>query len=163
MELTTTNRRRVLQNAAVNSDPHDLSRFVDAQRPVYDSALAEIRAGRKRSHWMWFVLPQVKGLGFSSSSEYFGIGSLAEARAFFDHPVLGARLVECTEALLAHEDRSATSIMGSPDDLKLRSSLTLFSLVEPQGSVFHRGLERFFEGQPDELTLDIVRKWDSTS
>ena len=163
MELTTTNRRRVLQNAAVNSDPHDLSRFVDAQRPVYDSALAEIRAGRKRSHWMWFVLPQVKGLGFSSSSEYFGIGSLAEARAFLDHPVLGARLVECTEALLAHEDRSATSIMGSPDDLKLRSSLTLFSLVEPQGSVFHRGLERFFEGQPDELTLDIVRKWDSTS
>lgn len=163
MELTTTNRRRVLQNAAVNSDPHDLSRFVDAQRPVYDSALAEIRAGRKRSHWMWFVLPQVKGLGFSSSSEYFGIGSLAEARAFLDHPVLGARLVECTEALLAHEDRSATSIMGSPDDLKLRSSLTLFSLVEPQGSVFHRGLERFFEGQPDELTLDIVRKWNSTS
>lgn len=163
MELTTTNRRRVLQNAAVNSDPHDLSRFVDAQRPVYDSALAEIRAGRKRSHWMWFVFPQVKGLGFSSSSEYFGIGSLAEARAFLDHPVLGARLVECTEALLAHEDRSATSIMGSPDDLKLRSSLTLFSLVEPQGSVFHRGLERFFEGQPDELTLDIVRKWNSTS
>lgn len=153
----------MLQNAAVNSDPHDLSRFVDAQRPVYDSALAEIRAGRKRSHWMWFVFPQVKGLGFSSSSEYFGIGSLAEARAFLDHPVLGARLVECTEALLAHEDRSATSIMGSPDDLKLRSSLTLFSLVEPQGSVFHRGLERFFEGQPDELTLDIVRKWNSTS
>ena len=147
----------------MNSDPHDLSRFVDAQRPVYDSALAEIRAGRKRSHWMWFVFPQVKGLGFSSSSEYFGIGSLAEARAFLDHPVLGARLVECTEALLAHEDRSATSIMGSPDDLKLRSSLTLFSLVEPQGSVFHRGLERFFEGQPDELTLDIVRKWNSTS
>ena len=116
------------------ADPHDLARFIDAQGSTYEAAISEVRSGRKHTHWMWFVFPQVKGLGTSFNSTRYGIGSLAEARAYLEHPVLGTRLVECTEALLAHEGLSATTIMGAVDAQKLRSSLTLFggsSLVRP--------------------------------
>ena len=141
-------------------DPHDLARFVEAQAATYETALAELRAGRKHTHWMWFIFPQVKGLGSSPSSTYYGIGSLAEARAYLGHPVLGVRLVECTVALLEHDGESATAIMGPVDALKLRSSLTLFSAISSVGSVFHRGLELFFAGEPDKRTLAIVDGWN---
>lgn len=143
-----------MANAA--GGPYHLERFLEAQRGTYETALAEVRAGRKRSHWMWFVFPQVRGLGLSATSHYYGIASLDEARAYLEHPVLGARLVECTEALLAHRGLSAEAIVGYPDHLKLRSSLTLFSLVSPPGSVFHRALDAFFDGRPDERTLEVL-------
>lgn len=140
-------------------DAHNLFRFLEAQRSTYGTALAELKAGRKRSHWMWFIFPQVKGLGFSWNSEHYGIGSLDEARTYLKHPVLGARLIECAEALLAHQGLSATRIMGTPDDLKLRSSLTLFSTVSERDSPFYQALEHYFGGRPDERTLAIVASW----
>ena len=136
--------------------PYDLERFVAAQDGIYSEALAQIAAGRKRSHWMWFVFPQFAGLGASPTSQHFAIRSLAEARAYLDHPVLGPRLQQCAEALLSVKDRSAREIMGSPDDLKLRSSATLFAAVSPAGSVFHRLLERYFASVPDERTLQLI-------
>lgn len=135
----------------------DLSRFLSAQEPVYSQALAELRAGRKRTHWVWFILPQFRGLGTSDTSRYYAMQSLAEARAYLAHPVLGSRLVECTEALLGVEGRSARQIMGSPDDLKLRSCATLFAQLSPEGSVFHRLLERFFEGERDLTTMALIQ------
>ena len=137
-------------------DPHDLNRFVLAQADDYERALAEIRAGRKRSHWMWYIFPQVDGLGFSSMSRRYAIKSLAEARAYLDHPVLGPRLVECTEAALGVEGRSAYEIFGSPDDMKLRSSATLFAAVAPPDSVFARLLDKFYEGERDARTLQLL-------
>ena len=134
-------------------DPHDLSRFVVAQAEDYEQALAEIKGGRKRSHWIWYIFPQIEGLGFSSMSRRYAIKSLDEARAYLDHPVLGPRLVECAEAALGIEGRSAHNIFGSPDDLKLRSCATLFASVTPADSVFARLLDRFFEGNPDGKTL----------
>jgi uncharacterized protein (DUF1810 family) len=139
------------------TDPHDLARFVDAQAGVHDAALAEIRAGRKRTHWMWFVFPQVAGLGVSPTAQHYAIRSLDEARAYLAHPVLGPRLVECAEALLAVQGRTAHAIFGRPDDLKLRSSMTLFAHVTGVDSVFARVLERYFDGQPDARTLESVR------
>ena len=139
-------------------DPVGLARFVDAQRDVYAQALAELRAGRKRSHWMWFVFPQIDGLGMSDMSRRYAIRDTAEARAYLAHPVLGARLVECCEALLGVPDRSAHEILGSPDDLKLRSCATLFAQVAPSGSAFHRVLERFFTGASDPRTLERLRE-----
>lgn len=136
-------------------DPHDLDRFVQAQAPVYDRALAEIRAGRKRFHWMWYVFPQF-GLGFSATSQRYGIRSAAEAEAYLRHPVLGPRLMECCEAAIAIEGRSAAEVFDSPDDLKLRSCATLFAAVSPPGSVFGRVLARFFNGEPDEATLRLM-------
>ena len=135
-------------------NPPDLNRFVAAQRDIYAQALAELRAGRKRSHWMWFVFPQIAGLGSSAMACRYAIRDLDEARAYLDHPLLGARLRNCAEALLAIEGRSAREILGSPDDLKLCSSVTLFAQVSPPGSVFHRLLERYCGGQPDRLTLE---------
>jgi len=140
----------------VDDDPHDLQRFVDAQEGVYDRALAEIKAGRKRSHWMWFVFPQFAGLGFSPTSQHFAIKSLAEARAYLAHPVLGPRLIQCAEAVLRVNGRSANEIFGSPDDLKLHSSATLFVAVAPEGSVFHRVIDEYFGGLPDDRTLAHV-------
>lgn len=137
-------------------DPFDLNRFVEAQEDIYDDALAELRAGRKRSHWMWFIFPQFEGLGFSATSHHFAIHSAAEARAYLAHPVLGPRLVECAEAVLAVAGRSAREIFGSPDDLKLRSSATLFASVSPDGSVFHRLLDKYFDGTPDQRTLELL-------
>ena len=139
-------------------DPFDLKRFVRAQESDYKRALAEIAAGRKRSHWMWYIFPQFAGLGLSSTSQYYAIGTLDEARAYLAHPTLGPRLIECAEATLTVKDRSAHDIFGSPDDMKLQSSVTLFSLVLPENPVFHRVLEKYFEGKRDERTLDLVGK-----
>jgi uncharacterized protein (DUF1810 family) len=125
---------------------------------VHDAALAEIRSGRKRSHWMWFVFPQFEGLGQSPTSRHYAIRSAGEAAEYLRHPMLGSRLVECCEALLATKDRSAHEIFGSPDDLKLHSCATLFASVSPPGSVFHRVLDRFFGGEPDPLTLRLMGK-----
>jgi uncharacterized protein (DUF1810 family) len=135
-----------------------LDRFVSAQEDVYDSALAEIRAGRKRTHWMWFVFPQLRGLGSSPISRQFAIRSAAEARAYLAHPILGPRLLECCHALLELKSTSATEIFGSPDDLKLRSCATLFAYVSEPGSVFERVLERFYGGVPDEKTVTLFRQ-----
>ena len=138
------------------ADPHDLERFVQAQERVFDAALDEIRAGCKRSHWMWYVFPQIAGLGFSPTSVRYSIHSRDEAEAYLRHPVLGPRLLECAEALLRLEGHSAREILGSPDDLKLRSCATLFAAVSPAGSVFGRLLDRFFGGVPDERTLQLL-------
>lgn len=138
------------------SDPYDLERFVEAQAGTYEQALAELRRGRKRTHWMWYVFPQLRGLGASALSHRYAIGSLEEARAYLAHPVLGPRLVECAEAVLAVQGRSARDIFGSPDDLKLRSSATLFAAVSPPGSVFHRVIDRYFGGQADDRTLALI-------
>jgi uncharacterized protein (DUF1810 family) len=137
-------------------DPYDLNRFVEAQAADYPDALAEIRSGRKRSHWMWYVFPQIAGLGSSPTSQHFAIRSRAEASAYLAHPVLGPRLVECVDALLAIEGREAREIFGSPDDIKLRSSATLFAEVSPAGSVFQRVIEKYFDGAPDERTLRLL-------
>ena len=137
-------------------DPHKLSRFVEAQEEDYDQALAEIRRGRKQSHWMWYIFPQFDGLGFSSTSKRYSIKSLAEAKAYLCHPVLGPRLMECAEAVVCIEGRSAFEIFGSPDDMKLRSCATLFACVSPVGSVFDRMLGKYFQGERDGKTLRLV-------
>ena len=139
-----------------SDDPHDLNRFVLAQAGDYERALAEIRSGRKRSHWMWYIFPQVEGLGFSPMSRRYAVRSLDEARAYLEHPMLGPRLVECAEAALGVEGRSAREIFGSPDDMKLRSCATLFAHVSPAGSVFHRLLDRYFQGERDGKTLRLI-------
>ena len=135
------------------TDPFHLQRFVTAQDEVYDDVVSELTAGHKESHWMWFVFPQVAGLGFSLNAEFYAIGSRAEAAAYLEHPVLGARLRECAELLLAVKGRSATQIFGVPDDVKLRSSMTLFAQVAAQDSVFSKVLEKYFGGVPDPATL----------
>jgi uncharacterized protein (DUF1810 family) len=140
----------------VAGDPHDLGRFVRAQADDYERALSEVRGGRKRSHWMWYIFPQYDGLGVSPTSRHYAIRSLAEARAYLGHPVLGPRLVECAEAALGVAGRSASEVFGSPDDLKLRSCATLFARVTPPGSVFERLLEKYFEGRPDGRTLHLL-------
>ena len=137
-------------------DPHDLSRFVQAQADDYQRALFEIRAGRKRSHWMWYIYPQFDGLGFSSTSRRYAIKSIAEAEAYLRHPVLGPRLVECCDAVVGVEGRPASDIFGSPDDMKLRSCATLFARVAAPGSVFERLLGKYFGGVPDERTLHLM-------
>jgi uncharacterized protein (DUF1810 family) len=137
------------------SDELGLQRFVDAQAGVIDAVRDELRAGRKRSHWMWFVFPQLKGLGVSSTAQFYGIASLDEARAYLAHPVLGPRLRECCALMLAVPARSAHEILGSPDDLKFRSCLTLFSLASPQEPVFLQALQRFYEGEPDPRTVAL--------
>ena len=138
-------------------DPYSLERFVEAQsNGVHAQALDELRAGRKASHWMWFVFPQVAGLGSSPTSQRYAIGSLAEARAYLDHPVLGPRLVECVRAVLSHPDRTARQIMGSPDDAKLRSSMTLFALAADSEPVFQQVMDTFFAGERDPRTVDFL-------
>ncbi len=138
------------------ADPFDLARFVDAQAANFDDALAELVEGRKRTHWMWYVFPQIAGLGTSAMAQRFAIASADEARAYLAHPLLGPRLVTCAQAVLAHAGTPARAIMGMPDDLKLRSSATLFARVSPPGSVFHRLLDAFFGGEGDPLTGRLV-------
>jgi len=137
-------------------DAFDLGRFVSAQEDVYDSALAEIRGGRKRTHWMWFVFPQLRGLGSSPIAKQYAIRTAAEARAYLTHPLLGPRLVECCEALLRVNGGSANDIFGSPDDLKLRSCATLFASVSEPGSIFERVLEKFYAGASDKKTEALL-------
>jgi uncharacterized protein (DUF1810 family) len=138
------------------ADPYDLARFVDAQERDYERALSEIRAGRKRSHWMWYVFPQIDGLGSSSTSRRYAIKSVDEAKAYLAHPVLGPRLVECMDALLDLAGREAHEIFGSPDDMKLRSCASLFASVSPDRSVFHRVLDKYFGGVLDERTVRLL-------
>lgn len=140
------------------TDPYDLDRFVEAQAVNYEDALAELRAGRKQTHWMWYVFPQIAGLGNSAMSVRYAIRSEDEARAYLAHPILGPRLIECAEALLALENHSAREVMGSPDDLKLRSSATLFAQVSPPGSVFERVLTQYYSSEPDPKTLEFNKQ-----
>jgi uncharacterized protein (DUF1810 family) len=138
------------------SDPHDLNRFLRAQEGDYEPALAEVRAGRKRSHWMWYVFPQFDGLGFSETTRRYSIKSVAEAKAYLAHPTLGPRLTAIAEAALGVEGRSAHEVFGSPDDMKLKSCATLFAHVSPAGSVFHRLLDKYFGGERDAKTLRLI-------
>jgi uncharacterized protein (DUF1810 family) len=140
----------------MTDDPHDLNRFVEAQETNYSQALDELRAGRKRSHWMWYVFPQFAGLGNSSMSVRYAIKSEDEARAYLDHSILGPRLIECAEAVLAIKNRSAHDIFGSPDDMKLKSCATLFAHVSPPGSVFERILDQYYGSERDPKTLALL-------
>jgi uncharacterized protein (DUF1810 family) len=137
------------------ADPYNLQRFIAAQNPVFDAVREELRRGRKRSHWMWFVFPQLKGLGYSSMAQTYAISSKAEAEAYLAHPILGPRLTECAQLALAVEDRSAEEIFGDIDEMKFRSSMTLFAQVAPN-SVFDEALRRFFGGVPDQISLDLL-------
>jgi uncharacterized protein (DUF1810 family) len=140
-----------------DGDPFDLHRFVEAQAPVFDAALAELRGGRKRSHWMWFVFPQLRGLGSSSTAAFYGIGSLAEAQAYLAHPLLGPRLDQCTDAVMAVAGKSLHDIFGAPDDVKFRSSMTLFARAAgDDDSVFSRAIDRYYGGRRDERTLALL-------
>ena len=132
----------------------DLQRFVDAQRDVYATALAELRAGRKRSHWMWFIFPQLEGLGRSEMARRYAIRSADEAAAYLAHPVLGKRLRECASAVAMHEDRDVDQIFGAPDNMKFHSSMTLFADVAPDEAIFQTCLDRFFGGEPDHATIE---------
>ena len=135
------------------SDPYNLERFVRAQAPVYESVLSELRNGMKVSHWMWFIFPQIEGLGRSAVSIEYAISSRDEASAYLKHSVLGPRLKECTGLVLLVEGRSITEIFGSPDDMKFRSSMTLYSRVASNDQIFERALQKYFDGTPDPLTL----------
>lgn len=137
------------------TDPFDLKRFLKAQDPVFRDVLGELARGRKQSHWMWFVFPQLAGLGFSAMSQHYAIGSRAEAEAYLAHPVLGPRLIECTRLVLAVDGRTINAILGAPDDSKFRSSMTLFGAVSDE-PVFAEALARYFAGQPDGATLEIL-------
>lgn len=146
----------------MNGDRFDVERFVSAQQPVYRAVIRELEDGRKRSHWMWFVFPQLRGLGRSSLAERYGIGSLDEARALLAHPVLGPRLTQCCELVLAVEGRSLRDIFGSPDDVKFRSSMSLFALAAGEGdSPFRQAIERYCGGSFDENTLALLMENDS--
>jgi uncharacterized protein (DUF1810 family) len=138
----------------VNDDPFDPQRFVDAQAPVYEQVLRELRAGRKQSHWMWFVFPQIAGLGYSPLAVRYAISGREEAAAYDAHPVLGARLRECTALVNQVEGRTAHQIFGSPDDLKFRSCMTLFSLCAANTQIFQDALDTYFNGAGDPLTID---------
>jgi len=133
-----------------------LQRFVEAQDGIYEDVCAELRAGQKRSHWMWFIFPQLRGLGHSATAMHYGIASVDEAREYLAHPVLGARLRECTALVNAVEGRTANEIFGDPDDLKFRSSMTLFCAATPEDAVFREALEKYFGGKDDARTLELL-------
>ena len=137
---------------------YDLSRFLEAQNNSYDTALREIRAGRKRSHWMWYIFPQIQGLGYSAMAQHYAIRDLGEAREYVQHPLLGPRLIEISEALLSLDESDPRRVMGSPDDLKLRSCMTLFQCAAPDQPVFGKVLDKFYGGQPDGRTLEILSR-----
>jgi uncharacterized protein (DUF1810 family) len=137
-------------------DPYDLARFLTAQKRDYEVALGELKAGQKHSHWMWYVFPQIDGLGFSSTAKHYAIKSVEEAKAYLAHPVLGARLVESARAVLAIEGKTARQILGTPDDLKLKSCATLFAQISPAGSVFEELLVRYYDGDRDARTLELI-------
>lgn len=133
----------------VSNDPYNLNRFLQAQEHVYSNVLTELQSGHKTTHWMWFIFPQIEGLGQSATARFYAIKSLDEASHYLNHPVLGARLVECSEIVLGIQDRSITDIFGWPDDLKLKSSMTLFSCVANSNPVFGKVLDRYFQGERD--------------
>jgi uncharacterized protein (DUF1810 family) len=135
-------------------DPYNLQRFVDAQSPVFERVISELRQGCKRGHWMWFIFPQISGLGHSATAVRFAISSRQEAEAYLDHPILGPRLRECTRLLTLVEGRTIQEILGYPDDLKFRSSLTLFACVTPDDRIFQDALDKFYGGEYDAMTLE---------
>ncbi len=135
---------------------YNLERFVDAQAQMYTTALNEIRAGKKMSHWMWFIFPQLKALGYSPTAQYYGIADIDEAKAYLAHPTLRARLIEISEALLALDNSDPYSVMGYPDDLKLCSSMTLFEAVDPSITVFAQVLDKFYDGERDDMTQEFL-------
>ncbi|WP_437658551.1 DUF1810 domain-containing protein [Sorangium sp. So ce1182] len=137
-------------------DPYDLQRFLDAQAPVYDRVLAELRRGEKTSHWMWFIFPQLQGLGYSAMARRYGIASKAEAEAYLRHPTLGPRLIECTRLVNQVEGRSLYDIFGSPDELKFCSSMTLFARAAPDEGAFLTALEKYCDAEPDPRTLALL-------
>ena len=137
-----------------STDPFHLERFVEAQDPLFLQVTSELQAGRKMSHWMWFIFPQIRGLGRSATAAEYAISSLDEARAYLAHPVLGPRLKECTRLVLLVENRPLAQIFGSPDDMKFRSCMTLFAQVSPEDDIFSRALQKYFRGIPDKLTLE---------
>jgi len=139
-------------------DPFDLRRFTSAQESIYDSVLSELKSGQKRTHWMWYIFPQIDGLGHSSTAKYYAIKSMEEARQYVNHPVLGRRLLQCAEAVLGIKGRSISEILGYPDDLKLKSSMTLFASVTDPNSIFVRVLDRYFQGERDVMTLRLLEK-----
>lgn len=141
------------------TDPFDLERFIRAQDPVFRDVLAELARGRKQSHWMWFVFPQIAGLGFSTMSQRYAIGSRAEAAAYLAHPVLGPRLIQCTRLVLAVDGRTINAILGAPDDAKFRSSMTVFDAVSDE-AVFDKALAKYFAGERDDATLEILASLD---
>ena len=137
-------------------DINSLDRFLEAQEHKYDIALNEIRNGKKRTHWMWYIFPQLRGLGRSQMAYTYGINGIEEAKAYLAHPILSARLIEISEALLAHKDEMIEDIVGEIDAVKLRSSMTLFALISEEGSVFHQVLNCFYDGEMDELTKQLI-------
>jgi uncharacterized protein (DUF1810 family) len=137
-------------------DLFQLHRFTAAQANVYPQALSELKAGQKQGHWMWFIFPQIDGLGRSETAQFYAVRNAEEAAAYLNHPVLGLRLIECSEAILAVDDKSAREIFGSPDDMKLCSSMTLFAAVSPTNPVFAGVIDRYFGGQPDSQTLNLL-------
>jgi len=139
-------------------DPHNLQRFVEAQQPVFTGVLAELKHGSKRGHWMWFIFPQLKGLGMTAQSNFFGIASLQEAAAYLQHSVLGPRLKQCTQLVNAVEGRSAEDIFGHIDAMKFRSSMTLFAQATPDNEIFTDALEKYFAGEFDPLTIEYLRR-----
>ena len=141
---------------ALEDDPYNLIRFVQAQEGDYERALSEVKNGRKLSHWMWYIFPQFDGLGFSSIAKAYSIKSVEEAEAYLSHPILGSRLKECTEAALSVEGRSAYDIFGSPDDMKLKSCATLFAFLLSEESVFERLIDKYFQGECDQNTLRLL-------
>ena len=147
-----------MSRSAAASDPFNLIRFIEAQSQDYEQALSELRGGQKYGHWIWYILPQMRGLGVSSTSAYYGIGSLDEAKAYLGHPVLGPRLRECVEMVATHKGSSAERIFGSLDALKFRSCLTLFAAVEGGSSVFTQALGQFFGDQRDQRTLELLAR-----
>lgn len=145
-------------------DPFDLKRFVTAQKGCFDGVIEELRKGNKQGHWIWFIFPQLKGLGMSWTSNHYGISSLTEATQYLQHPVLGARLLECTKLENAVRGRSALTIFGEADAMKFRSSMSLFGIADPHCHEFKYALAQYFDGQPDPLTLKMLaRKWQSGS
>lgn len=140
------------------NDPFDLARFTNAQEGIYDRVLSELRNGRKQSHWMWYIFPQIDGLGHSATAKLYAIKNMEEAREYLDHPILGARLLECAETVLTIEGRSASEIFGYPDDVKLISSMTLFASIAEPGSVFGLVLDKFFNGRRDHKTLHFLEE-----
>jgi len=140
------------------ADPFNLQRFLDAQKAIYDRACSELRQGRKTSHWMWFIFPQIKGLGFSPTAQRFAISSLEEAEAYLAHPILGPRLIECTELLTRVDGRTASEIFGYPDDLKFRSCMTLFAHATSHNEVFVQALNKYFDGEFDPATVALLQR-----
>ena len=138
-------------------DITSLNRFLEAQEPMYATALKEMKNGEKESHWIWYIFPQLRGLGYSPNAYTYGINGLEEAKAYLEHPVLSARLIEISTALLSHKGESIEDIMGDIDALKLRSSMTLFALISEDNSVFHQVLDCFYDGNMDELTRKLAK------